>query len=333
MDKLISSYAGKKVLITGAGGYIGTNLTYALLDADCEIIRVSRNGDLPVLVRSGLKNSVSDFVGEYEKQSFWQSILQDVDILFHLSAQTNIYEAAKDPLADFEANVVPVLHMLDAVHSSGGSTGVVFASSATVVGMTENIPVDEHVADHPVTIYDVHKQTAENYLKIHAQNGGGRTCSLRLCNVYGPGRTSLVKGRGVINTMIRRAVKGESLSLYGSGEYIRDYIYIDDVIKAFLMAGRHIDKLSGGHYLIGSGTSVTLKRAFEVIQDEVLSTQEVRVEIKNFDTPATLSPIEFRNFVANHKCFTNKTSWWPDVNFKEGIRRTIDFIIKNEMGS
>ena len=125
-----------------------------------------------------------------------------MDVVFHRAAQTSTYAANRVPRADLDNNVLPMLMMLQAGCERELPPAVIYASTVTICGLPDRLPVDEQFPDVPVTVYDLHKQMAENYLKYHVRVGAAAGAALRLANVYGPGPRSSRADRGILNQMV-----------------------------------------------------------------------------------------------------------------------------------
>ena len=318
---MISHFKGKRILITGASGYIASNLIHTLKNMNCTIIRLSRKSELPKI--SGKANIV-DMTGDVGDRNTFESVLEEVDIVYHLAAQTSLYQADKNPLDDLKANVVPMLNLLETCRDIGRQPTIIFSGTVTEVGISKSLPVNETYPDYPASIYDMHKLMAENYLLYYARQGTVQGTSLRFANVYGPGPKSSSSDRGVLNIMIRKALADEPLSIYGTGEYVRDYIYIEDVVQALMEAAFHIDRVTGQYFVIGSGEGKTINQAVNLVVDRVaLKTGKKRVPVKHVDPPSPLHPVEYRNFIADPQRFIDATDLKIRHSLVEGIDSTI----------
>jgi UDP-glucose 4-epimerase len=312
---------GKCILITGASGYLASNLTKSLQNISCTLRRLSRKPALPVLKGKAI---IEDIQGEITEASVWSQVLQGVDIVFHFAGQTSVYVADEDPGIDYSANVLPMLHMLETCKKNGGQTDIIFAGTSTQLGLPETLPVNEMFQDKPITIYDLHKWMAENYLKYYARMGVVRGVTLRLTNVYGPGPKSSSDDRGFLNAMVRRAISGQSLTLYGKGECIRDYIYVDDVLSAFLLASKNMALLNQSHFVLGSGEGHSIFEALHRVADRTTLKTGERVDVKSIEPPKNISPIEERYFIADSQSFSRITGWDPEISLSEGIDRILE---------
>ena len=206
---------------------------------------------------------------------------------------------------------------------SGGEF-LVLSSSVTQAGMPENIPMDESAPDNPITLYDISKLTAERYLMHYIRKGWALGASLRLANVYGPSRGSSKPGRGILNSIIQRALEGEEMFVYNNGIYIRDYIFITDVITAFLHAPSQIPKLNGRYFIVSGGKGITIRDAFQTAIDQTAKYSNKKLELTSKSLPEGLSEIETRNFIGDSTAFSKITNWSPKFSLEMGISQTVN---------
>jgi nucleoside-diphosphate-sugar epimerase len=319
-----SRLTGKRILITGGAGYLASNVIKLLGKIDCRVTRLERPG---ARRGSAPSPSMNILTADIREADLWERALDGIDVVFHLAAQTSVYVAWEDPLADLQKNVLPLLRLLETCRRKGWKPMVLFAGSATEIGVAANWPVNETAYEDPVTIYDLHKLSAEKYLKHYIREGIVRGAVLRLANVYGPGPKSSSADRGVLNLMMRKAIKGDPLTIYGDGRYLRDYVFVEDVAEAFLQTAENIENANGGHYIVGSGRGYTLAEAINLVADRVALKVGRRSEVRHIEPPVTLSAIESRNFVADTTRLAQATGWRARVDLTVGIDRTIDFFL------
>lgn len=321
----VAFYAHKQVLVTGSTGHLATNLIAALAGVECRIVRLSRPGAIFPAVPG--RAEVIGVTGELDDPATWQRVMQGTDVVFHLAACTS-YASNENPAADLSINFEPMVHLLEAARLGSRPVRVLHAGTVTQTGFPSRLPVDESHPDHPMTIYDLHKQMAETYLKYYTMQGVVRGAVLRLANVYGPGPKTSSAERGLLNIMVRRALAGESLTIYGEGNYLRDFVYVDDVVDAFLLAGAQLEtqpeRVNGRHFVIGSGTGSTIAEAIRLVAERIASKTGRQLPVVHIPPPKPLLPIEARDFVANPGAIAAATGWRAQVSLSQGIDHTID---------
>lgn len=320
---MISALSGKRILITGGSGFIGPSILAALQDVACHVSRLSRTTTPQVDQLTG-KATIKDLTGDVRDASVWAQVLEGVDVVIHLAGQTSATVAEQDPGTDWQANVAPMLHLLECCRQRRAKPLILFSGTVTQAGIAGTMPVDEARPDHPITIYDLHKLIAEQYLKYYCEQGIVRGAVLRLANVYGPGPLSSAPDRGILNMMVRKALAGETLTVYGSGRHLRDYVYVDDVALAFLAAATNAERIHARHFVIGSGQGHLLVDAIHLVADRVASRTGRHVPVEHVDPPTPAPPIACRDFVADVTAFSDATGWTPRVTLQTGIDRTVE---------
>lgn len=316
MDDAACKYENRIVAITGASGYLASVLIEALRKTSARILRVSRK-DLPSI--PGTESQKADL----RLQECWEGIVSKADVIFHLAGNTSVYHATENPSDSLSSTVLPITQLIKAAQIVRCRPQVVFASTATVYGLANSFPVSENVHEFPVTNYDIHKLFAEKQLELVSNQGILDGVSLRLANVYGPssGNRS-TNDRGVLNKIAELALKGSRLRLYGDGKYLRDYVYIDDVVRAFMIAGVS-EEVAGRSFNVASGKGITVKEAFDLVAKKAEDITGRQVHIDNVPWPANADPIEFRNYVADISNFNESTGWRPLISFDEGVTRMV----------
>lgn len=322
--------SGKRVLVTGGSGFLASTLIPRLAQLQCETVRITRHPApvAPELRRAGLQTAV----GDLRDRQLWTGLLPGADIVVHLAAQTSGPVSDQDPPADWSANVLPMLTLLEACRETGWRPLILFAGTCTECGIPQGLPVNEDHPDRPLTIYDTHKLAAENYLKHYVRQGWARGATLRLANVYGPGPSSDNTQRGVLNSMMRRALDGQSLPLYGNGELLRDYLFVTDAVDAFVAAAAHPSRVDGRHFVVASGTGHTLAAAFSLVADRAATVTGTRVSITTMPPPAGLSAIEARNFVGDSGRLRDATGWEAQTTLESGIDQTLTGLLEVRSG-
>lgn len=310
-DQIASFFKNKNILITGVKGFIGSSVYGALRQYGCKLTGVSRG----------------DIGGEFSIE-FWDHVIPMVDMIYHFAAQTSSALADSHPVDDIKSNVLPVVSLIQACQKSQGRPIILYSGAATEIGFTTKNGMPDS-RDKPITVYDVNKLATENFLSYYSRCMDGRSVTLRLANVYGPGPKSSSSDRGILNLMVRRALNSQELTVYGTGEYTRDYVYIDDVVSAFLAAAVFMDRTNGRHFVIGSGAGYTIKEMMKLVARIVKIKTGRKSTVITVPEPVGMSQIEHRHFTADTSSFRDVTGWKAMVSLEEGISRTVDSYLNN----
>ena len=312
MDDIIrNGLNDKNIIITGGFGYIGSALVEYLQHYDCNIVCISR--------RKIPEKKVGHWTLDLMKESSWKKIVDYADIIFHLAGNTSVPVADQDPKLNLIESLVPIVNLAYAAKNAKKNPRVVFASTVTLYGLTELLPVSEEVDPGPITTYDLHKLFIEQHLEMATKNKIISATSLRLSNVYGPslGRSS-AHDRGVLNKVAELAVNEKDITIFGEGDYMRDYIYIDDVVSAFIHTAI-ADNTIGKVLNVTSGEGHTIKDAFGLVSDYAAKLTGRKVKINHIEWPKGISMIERRNFIGDASELKRAAKWQSYVSFDEGI--------------
>jgi len=250
------NFSEKRIIITGAAGFIGSNLTDALLEKGAEVIGIDNlfNGRLDNL-EVALKNKKFEFhKGDIRDLNFLLDVFKDIDIVYHQAAFTSVPQSVKMPENCNDVNVNGILNVLNAARRMNVDK-VIFASSSSIYGDTPTLPKREDMRRIPISPYGVAKLACEAYMQVYHQVYGLKTTSLRYFNVFGP-RQRDSPYSGVIAIWLGNIIRNEDLIIFGDGKNSRDFTYIKDVILANLLAA-HYD--AAGEILnIGAGSPINL---------------------------------------------------------------------------
>lgn len=328
---MLNTYQGCTILITGGRGYIGSALAQALSGVNCKLILLDQSPDDAWKPAANIAE-VLVLNGDVSLRKTWNKALPGVDYVFHLAAEEYFYRSEYDPERDYQLNALPILRLLEICRAQNRRPRIVFSSSANLYGLADKLPVNEYSRDDPLTIWAVHKLAAEYYLRYYAQQFGIYSISLRLANVYGPVARWSVVDRVVINKVITKALEGEALTTYVNQSSIRDYVFIDDVVSAFMAAGACCGSTRSPIYIIGSGEGHSIADVWKLIADCVSSHIGKIVPVR-FDDSVKIEPLEMRSFVADTGLFQKATGWKPRVELAQGIDDTVRTILSKLMRS
>jgi nucleoside-diphosphate-sugar epimerase len=249
-------FKGRRVLVTGAAGFIGSNLTDVLLEKGAIVTGLDNlfNGRLDNL-RNARENRNFEFhKGDIRDLNFLMELFKDIEIIYHQAAFTSVPQSVKMPNNCNDVNVNGTLNVLNAALRMEVEK-VVYASSSAVYGDTPTLPKREDMKRIPISPYGVAKLACEAYMQVYYQVYGLKTISLRYFNVFGP-RQRDSPYSGVIAIWLGNIIRNENLTIFGDGENSRDFTYIKDVIMANLLAAQSDE---GGEILnIGAGSPISL---------------------------------------------------------------------------
>jgi len=319
---MLHNFKNKVIVVTGGTGYIGSSLIARLRGKTKRLICVSRKNLKPNKGVENWKLDITDYTS-------WKKIVSEADIIFHLACNTSIYDAEKNPSENVMINLLPITLLINASKELSRIPRVVFASTATVYGLTDSNLTTEKVHPNPITFYCLHKFFGEKKLTMANQNNVIRGISLRLSNVYGVSlNESSLEGRGIINKITKMSIDGQNLQIYDKGEYLRDYIYIDDVINAFLYAS-FIDS-NKTVFNVTSGFGTLLKEVFLLVSNKASKYTGNKVNINSVEWPEEADEIDKRNFVGSNSLLKSQSLWSPTVSLDKGIDLLINYYVKEK---
>jgi UDP-glucose 4-epimerase len=319
-------YRGRRVMVTGGLGFIGSNLARRLVELGAEVLLVDSlipayGGNLFNI--DGIQDRVQVNVADVRQQSTMNYLVQDRAVIFNLAGQVSHIDSIRDPYTDLEVNCRSQLTILEACRNHNPSVKVVYAGTRQVYGRPDSLPVSEAHLVRPTDVNGINKAAGEYYHLVYNNVFGVRACSLRLTNVYGPRQLIKHNRQGFIGWFIRLAIENKTIQIYGDGSQLRDLVYADDAADAFLRAGAS-DACNGEVFNVGGEAPISLK---DLASKLIGVAGAGRVEC--IEWPAEKKAIDIGSFYADSTKFRRATGWMPSVPLDAGLRRAVDFYRSN----
>ena len=233
-------YRGRRVMVTGGLGFIGSNLARQLAALGADILLVDSliddyGGHLFNI--DGIESKVRVNIADIRQRTTMNYLVRDREVIFNLAGQVSHIDSMRDPYTDLEINCRSQLTLLEACRHHNPAAKVVFAGTRQVYGKPDHLPVDETHLVRPTDINGINKVAGEYYHLVYNNVFGVRACSLRLTNIYGPRQLVRHNRQGFIGWFIRLVVEDKEIQIFGDGLQLRDFVYVDDAADAFLRAG------------------------------------------------------------------------------------------------
>jgi UDP-glucose 4-epimerase len=319
-------------LITGGCGFIGAALVRDLvreggnavrvvddlsvgamedLGAVCEFVEVSPASVHHADLAPG--SPVELVVGDILDEHLASRVAEGADVVVHLAANTGVAPSVEDPRTDCLANVIGTLNYLEAARHAGARR-FVFASSGAAVGEVEP-PLHEGLASRPASPYGASKLAGEGYCSAYWHSFGVETVTLRFGNVYGPG--SEHKSSAVAK-FVKKAMRGEVLEIYGDGTQTRDFIYVDDLIRAVKLAAT-VEGVGGEVFQIATSAETTVGELVERLLPILGKAGMDSIEVRH----AAPRPGDVRRNYSDTSKARRMLGWRAEVPLEEGLRRTV----------
>lgn len=315
------SFAGRKVLITGALGFIGSNLARRLVELGAQVLAVDSlipeyGGNLFNI--AGFEDRVQVNISDVRDAHSMRYLVQGRDYLFNLAGQTSHMDSMNDPDADLEINCRAQLSILEACRKYNPAIKVVFASTRQLYGKPDYLPVDEKHLLRPVDVNGINKMAGEWYHILYNNVYGIRSCALRLTNTYGPRMRIKDARQTFLGVWIRLAVEGKPFEVW-EGHQLRDFTFVDDAVEAFLLAAAS-EKSNGEIFNLGGESVISLKE----LADLVVETNGGG-EYLTRSYPVDRKRIDIGDYYADFERIQAVLGWQPRTNLHQGLRHTLAF--------
>jgi UDP-glucose 4-epimerase len=308
------------VLVTGGAGFIGSNLADRLLAEDQRVVAVD---DLS----TGRIANLGEARGYGKAYTFFNMDVRadgllplferhKPEVVFHLAAQAGVRPSLDDPVLDASVNLMGTLNVIECAIKVGVRKVIYAASGGTIYGEPRRIPAKESAAQgsHPLSPYGISKKAALDYLAFYQRYRGLDYTACALANVYGP-RQDPVGEAGVVSIFASKMLTGEAPAIFGDGNQTRDYVFIDDVVHAFVQA---IDRGSGKLVNIGTGLETSVNGLYRLLAD-----------IIGFDGEpqhGPLPPGELRRIALDISAASSVLAWKPWTHLEDGLAETVAFL-------
>jgi len=315
-----------KYLVTGAAGFIGRSIAAELL-ARGESVKgidsfiTGKRENLAGLISSEVASpqiAAMEFIeGDLADPETCEKACAGVEIIFHQAALASVPRSVADPVATNRNCVDATLNLLVAARAAGVRR-VIYAGSSSAYGDTPTLPKHEGMTPNPISPYAVAKLAGENYMRSFARVYGLETVTLRYFNVFGPFQDPTSHYSGVLAVFCRKMLAGQQPTIYGDGEQSRDFTFIDNVVHANLLAAAApAGRVSGQAMNVATGSRITLNQTFEIL-----------CELTGYTGKPAYAPSragDIRDSLADIALARDLLGYQPIVDFREGLRRTVEW--------
>ncbi len=316
-----NSLAGKRVLVTGGLGFIGSNIVHTCVRLgatvtvyDCLDPRSGGNMMNIKPIKEYLKivlNDMRNFEGVC-------AAVVDQDIIFNCAAYTSHPNAMKDPFVDIDVNCKGVVNLLEAIRRFSPEAKLVHIGTSTQIGAMRVSPIDETHTEFPVDIYSANKTASEKYVCVYAHAYKLRATVIRLANVYGPRSNIRSSDFGFMNFFIGLGLKGKEITVFGEGKQLRTVSFVDDCVSALVLAAQ-ADVTNGQVYFAVSDQQYSVREVATAIAEVVGGS------VKFIEWPKNREVIEVGDAVISSKKIQTTIGWKHETELHAGLGRTKEY--------
>lgn len=315
-------YAGRRVLVTGGAGFIGSNLARRLVGLGADVVLV----DAFVPGMGGNRFNLQDIrdridlrVADVADAREMAGAVAGASVIFSLAGSVSHIDSMRHPSQDLHHNSAGPLALLEAIRRHNPAARVVYVSTRQVYGRPQSLPVDETHPARPTDVNGVNKLAAEGFHHVYHRVHQLATTILRLTNTYGPRQLIRHNRQGFLPWFVHQALLDREITLYGDGSQLRDLVAVDDVVEALLLAGEHPAAV-GETLNIGGPEPLSLREIAELVVAAAGSGQ-----ISFVDWPPEKRPIDIGSFVADSSRARSLLGWQPRIHVAAGLRQMFAF--------
>lgn len=314
-------FDGRRVLILGGMGFIGSNLAIRLVSLGADVVIVDSmlpqyGGNFANI--EPIRGQCHINYADIRDQHTMNYLVQGVDVIYSMAGQTSHVESMTDPMTDLDINCRSQLAILESCRTHNPDVTIIYASTRQLYGRPQYLPVDEEHPVEPVDVNGVNKLAAEKYYTLYSQVYDMKCVSLRLTNTYGPRQHLRGNKQGFAGIFIRTAISGETIKIFGTGEQLRDFNYIDDVVDALLLASKN-PELQGKVFNLGASEHFSLLDFVRILRLYC----DFEYEIVPF--PPEHKVIDIGDYYSDYSKLKAATGWEPKLSLEEGLERTVEY--------
>ncbi len=318
----MDEYHAQKVLITGGLGFIGSNLAIRLVQSGASVTVLDSlhpTCGANYFNIDPIRKDVEVVEGDSCDLRLVGKLVRDKAYVFSLAGHVSHIESMRDPFADLHMNTVAPLTVLEACKHENRDARVVYSGTRQAYGKPETLPLVETHPLKPVDVNGVNKMAGEWYHIVYHQTYGIPAASLRLINTYGPRQLVKHACQGFTGWFIKQAIEGAEIQIFGDGQQIRGFNYVDDVVDALLIAALS-DRATGDYFNLGGESPYTLE-AFVRLLIRISGSGSYRL----VPFPPEKRTIDIGNVYSSFAKFKFATGWAPRVSLEEGLMRTVEY--------
>ncbi len=318
-------FSGKRVLVTGGLGFIGSNLARRLVQLGARVMLVDS-----MIPDSGanefniedIRERVEVSHTDVRDEDAMNRLVVGQHFLFNLAGQTSHMDSMERPLNDLDINCRSQLFILEACRKHNRDVKLVFASTRQIYGRPDYLPVDERHLLRPVDVNGINKMAGEWYHVLYSNVHGIRGCSLRLTNTIGPAMRIKDARQTFVGVWIKLALQGKPFEVWG-GEQKRDYTYVEDAVDAFLMAAAS-EEANGRIFNLGGDAVYSLRDTAELLVQAAGSGQYA---VREF--PADRKRIDIGDYYADYFAIMSALDWRPKTTLRDALTQTLAYYRRN----